>query len=144
MATRIHQLHYFSLALQLIASGLCHGQMTELKDEHAILPQSLSRGGQIAVSADQAGSLESVRDSILEPRTHQGDRQHRESSDWTSVRRRDPPLVSALQRAWKRGAVELAVEGYTKVLIECQKQQSPTATVALMSSDSQQAHCFRF
>ena len=143
MATRIHQLHYFAFALQLIASGLCHGQMTELKDEHAILPQSLSREGRVAVSADHAGSLAKARKSIRESWTHQGGRQHRESSDWTPVRR-DPPLVLALQRAWKRGVVELAVEGYTNVLVECQKQQSPTATVALMSSDSQQAHCFRF
>jgi hypothetical protein len=143
MSTRIHQLHYFAFALLLKASGLCHGQMTELNDERAMLAQSLSQGGRLAVFADHAGSPARVRELIREPRMQQGGEQHWERSDRSPLLR-DPPLVSALQRAWKRGVVELAVEGYTKVLIECQKQQSPAATVALMRSDSQQAHCFRF
>jgi len=61
-----------------------------------------------------------------------------------SGRPRRSPFASALHSARKHGIAELALEGYGKVLIECQKQQSPAATTALMRADSQQAHCFRF
>ena len=57
---------------------------------------------------------------------------------------RESPLARAIGLAAKKGPVDVAVEAYTEVLIQCQKEQSPTLTTALLRSDSQQAHCFRF
>jgi hypothetical protein len=126
MSTRIHQLHYFAFALLLKASGLCHGQMTELNDERAMLAQSLSQGGRLAVFADHAGSPARVRELIREPRMQQGGEQHWERSDRSPLLR-DPPLVSALQRAWKRGVVVGGgvVENHkTKQIHKQQKQKT--------------------
>jgi hypothetical protein len=53
-------------------------------------------------------------------------------------------FIAAIQNAWSKGVVERGVEGYTEVLIQCQKEQSPALTTPFMRSDSQQAHCFRF
>lgn len=50
----------------------------------------------------------------------------------------------AIGRSAKKGIIELGVEAYTDVLIQCQKEQSPTLTMPLLRSDSQQSHCFRF
>jgi hypothetical protein len=58
--------------------------------------------------------------------------------------RRRSPFISALQEAWKKGIVEESVEGYSEVLIQCQKEQSPALTMPFLRSDSQQSHCFRF
>ncbi|MES2126541.1 MAG: hypothetical protein V4463_04660 [Pseudomonadota bacterium] len=53
-------------------------------------------------------------------------------------------LAMAINRATRKGIVEQAVEAYSDVLIQCQKEQSPALTTPFMRSDSQQAHCFRF
>ncbi|WP_156116691.1 hypothetical protein [Massilia sp. 9096] len=57
---------------------------------------------------------------------------------------RESAFAAALRNAWKKGVIERGVEGYTEVLIQCQKEQSPALTTPFMRSDSQQAHCFRF
>ena len=54
------------------------------------------------------------------------------------------PLASAIARAAKVGLIESSVEGYSKVLIACQKSRLTIATESLLRSDSQQAHCYRF
>ncbi len=54
------------------------------------------------------------------------------------------PVALAFERALKKGIIEQGVEGYTEVLIACQKQQSPLMTAPFLRSDSQQAHCYRF
>ena len=54
------------------------------------------------------------------------------------------PLALAIGRATKKGIIELGVEGYTEVLIQCQKAQSVVLTTPLLRSDAQQAHCYRF
>lgn len=66
-------------------------------------------------------------------------------------RRSDPmpaqtasPLATAIGRATKKGIIELGVEGYTEVLIQCQRAQSVVLTTPLLRSDAQQAHCYRF
>ena len=56
----------------------------------------------------------------------------------------ESPFALAIGRAAKKGIVELGVEAYSEVLIECQKEQSTVLTTPFMRSDSQQAHCFRF
>jgi hypothetical protein len=59
-----------------------------------------------------------------------------------------PPAVSrfelAIGRAAKKGVVELAVDSYTEILIQCQKARSVVLTTPLLRSDAQQAHCYRF
>lgn len=54
------------------------------------------------------------------------------------------PLALAIGRARKKGIIELGVEGYTEVLIECQKSRSVVLTTPLLRSDAQQDHCYRF
>jgi hypothetical protein len=56
----------------------------------------------------------------------------------------DSPLALAIGRAAKKGIIELAVDGYTDILIQCQKTQSVVLTTPLLRSDAQQAHCYRF
>jgi hypothetical protein len=53
-------------------------------------------------------------------------------------------LAAAIARAGKVGLVERSVEGYSQVLIDCQKSQLTISTKPLLRSDSQQAHCYRF
>jgi len=54
------------------------------------------------------------------------------------------PLALAIGRARKKGIIELGVEGYTEVLIQCQKSRSVVLTTPLLRSDAQQDHCYRF
>jgi hypothetical protein len=59
-----------------------------------------------------------------------------------------PPAASrlalAIGRAAKKGIIELAVDDYTEILIQCQKSRSVVLTTPLLRSDAQQAHCYRF
>jgi hypothetical protein len=57
---------------------------------------------------------------------------------------RESPFALAIGRAAKKGVIELGVEAYTEVLVQCQKETSPALTTPLLRSDSQQAHCYRF
>jgi hypothetical protein len=57
---------------------------------------------------------------------------------------RASPFVLAISQAAKKGIVEAGVEGYSEVLIQCQKTQSVVLTTPFLRSDSQQAHCYRF
>jgi hypothetical protein len=54
------------------------------------------------------------------------------------------PFARAIGQAKKKGVIEAGLEGYTEVLIQCQKAQSTVLTTPFMRSDSQQAHCYRF
>jgi hypothetical protein len=58
--------------------------------------------------------------------------------------RPESPLAHAIGSAAKKGVVDVAVQAYTEVLTQCQKAQSPALTSALLRSDSQQAHCYRY
>jgi len=71
----------------------------------------------------------------------------------TSVRERrtaplpphtESPLALAIGRATKKGVIELGVDAYTEVLIQCQKNQSVVLTTPLLRSNAQQDHCYRF
>ena len=53
-------------------------------------------------------------------------------------------FARAISQAAAKGIVESSVEGYTEVLIQCQKATSPASTTALMRSNAQQDHCYRF
>jgi hypothetical protein len=59
-----------------------------------------------------------------------------------------PPAASrfalAIGRAAKKGVIELGVDDYTEILIQCQKSRSVVLTTPLLRSDAQQAHCYRF
>ena len=54
------------------------------------------------------------------------------------------PFAKAIGSAASRSIVERSVEAYTEVLIQCQKATSPALTTALMRSNAQQDHCYRF
>ncbi|MES2295986.1 MAG: hypothetical protein V4582_03045 [Pseudomonadota bacterium] len=53
-------------------------------------------------------------------------------------------LARAIEQAAHKGIVERSVEGYTDVLIQCQKSRLIVLTTPFMRSDSQQAHCYRY
>ncbi len=53
-------------------------------------------------------------------------------------------FARAISQAAAKGIVERSVEGYSEVLIQCQKTTSPALTTALMRSNAQQDHCYRF
>ena len=142
MFPRFHLRHCAAFALTLMSSCLCHGQVTTIGDEPSRLAQPLNHSERHDLFSAHGASRASLRELLREPRPQTGARSQREGMSGGELR--DPPFVSALRRAWKRGVAELALEGYGEVLIQCQKQQSPAATTALMRSDSQQAHCFRF
>jgi hypothetical protein len=56
----------------------------------------------------------------------------------------ESPLVRAISQAKAKGVIARGVEGYTEVLIQCQKKQSVVHTTALLRSDAQRDHCYRF
>ncbi|MBY0557733.1 MAG: hypothetical protein K2P77_11055 [Burkholderiaceae bacterium] len=57
---------------------------------------------------------------------------------------RDSGLAVALARAWKRDVITDGIAATKTMLIACQRETSVVLTTALMRSDPQQAHCFRF
>lgn len=137
-----HLLRYAAVVPALLWSCLCFGQMMEADDRRAV-PHFLDQGSERpAPPSVHLGSLATLLQGSREARWQMGTRAQEEGVVKGKLRPAPPP--PPFQRAWKRGVVELALEGYTAVLIQCQKQQSPAATVALMRADSQQAHCFRF
>jgi len=101
-------------------------------------------GGIKTSSADRAtlsrNMLASRRDHLFFGDTRQADR----STGSKGISEQASPLALAIESAAKKGVIAVGVEAYTDVLIQCQRKQSPAATTALMRSDSQQAHCFRF
>lgn len=70
------------------------------------------------------------------------------SSFETASRLDQPPRISSMARgirqAVRKSIFESSVEGYSAVLVECQKSRVTISTTALMRSESQQAHCYRF
>jgi hypothetical protein len=53
-------------------------------------------------------------------------------------------LALAIGAATKKSFMELGVEGYREILIQCQKERSVVLTTPLLRSESQQQHCYRF
>lgn len=89
-----------------------------------------------------------AKDLLMSTRDHRlamGVTQHRPQPDRPmATYSRKSPYARAIEKAARRGVVELAVEAYTDVLIQCQKAQSVVLTTPFLRSESQQAHCFRF
>lgn len=132
------QLPRYAAFLPLLLSCVCHAQVIG-HGELAELPHAGERPAPVSTRITADASL---RQALREPRLKIAARAQRDAVDGGSARPSPPP--PPFQGAWKRGVAELALEGYTAVIIQCQKQQSPAATIALMRADSQQAHCFRF
>lgn len=53
-------------------------------------------------------------------------------------------LALAIGAAARKSFIELGVEGYKDILIQCQKERSVVLTTPLLRSESQQQHCYRF
>ena len=58
--------------------------------------------------------------------------------------RRQTPFASALNEAWKKDAAEANLKAWSEVLVKCQQATNPAWTTALMRSEAQQAHCYRY
>lgn len=58
--------------------------------------------------------------------------------------RRQTPFARAVDQAWKLDAAEANIKAWTEVLIKCQQATNPAWTTALMRSEPQQAHCYRY
>ena len=54
------------------------------------------------------------------------------------------PLARAMNEAWKKDASEANLKAWSEVLIKCQQATNPAWTTALMRSEPQQAHCYRY
>ncbi|MGW8393987.1 hypothetical protein [Pseudoduganella sp. HUAS MS19] len=58
--------------------------------------------------------------------------------------RRQTAVARALDEAWKKDASETNLKAWSEVLLKCQQATNPAWTTALMRSEPQQAHCFRY
>ncbi|PWF55638.1 hypothetical protein [Massilia glaciei] len=103
------------------------------------LPQTMARS--LVDAAMKEDALTPARERRVEI---EGDRLPHQRDRRATAPMRDSRLAQAIRGAAKIGIVESSLEGYTEVLIQCQKATSPALTTALMQSDSQQDHCFRF
>ncbi|WP_374580652.1 hypothetical protein [Pseudoduganella sp.] len=50
----------------------------------------------------------------------------------------------AIDQAWKRDAAEASLKAWSEVLVKCQQATNPAWTSAIMRSEPQQAHCYRY
>ncbi|XLZ70146.1 hypothetical protein ABT364_27025 [Massilia sp. SR12] len=50
----------------------------------------------------------------------------------------------ALDQAWKKDAAEANLKAWSEILIKCQQATNPAWTTAIMRSEAQQAHCYRY
>ena len=55
-----------------------------------------------------------------------------------------PAATRAIENAWKKDAAEENLKAWTEVLVKCQQATNPAWTTALMRSEAQQAHCYRY
>lgn len=53
-------------------------------------------------------------------------------------------VARAMQEAWKKDASEANVKAWSEVLVKCQQATNPAWTTALVRSEPQQAHCYRY
>jgi hypothetical protein len=53
-------------------------------------------------------------------------------------------FARALDEAWRKDAAEANLKAWTEVLVRCQQATNPAWTTALMRSEPQQAHCYRY
>jgi hypothetical protein len=57
---------------------------------------------------------------------------------------RQTPVARAMDEAWKKDPAEANLKAWSDVLIKCQQATNPAWTTALMRSEPQQAHCYRY
>lgn len=50
----------------------------------------------------------------------------------------------AMDQAWKKDASEANLKAWSEILIKCQQATNPAWTTAIMRSEPQQAHCYRY
>lgn len=58
--------------------------------------------------------------------------------------RRQTPFARAMDEAWKKDASEANLKAWSEVLVKCQQATNPAWSTALMRSEPQQAHCYRY
>lgn len=61
-----------------------------------------------------------------------------------AVPRAQTAAARALDQAWKKDASEANLKAWSEVLIKCQQATNPAWSTALMRSEPQQAHCYRY
>lgn len=61
-----------------------------------------------------------------------------------SAPRRQTPFARAMDDAWKKDPSEANLKAWSEVLIKCQQATNPAWTTALVRSEPQQAHCYRY
>lgn len=57
---------------------------------------------------------------------------------------RETAAARAMNEAWKKDASETNLKAWSDVLVKCQQATNPAWTTALMRSEPQQAHCYRY
>ncbi|KQV54203.1 MULTISPECIES: hypothetical protein [unclassified Duganella] len=58
--------------------------------------------------------------------------------------RQQTAVARAMDEAWKKGASEANLKAWSDVLVKCQQATNPAWTTALVRSEPQQAHCYRY
>lgn len=57
---------------------------------------------------------------------------------------RQTSVARAMDEAWKKDASEANLKAWSEVLVKCQQATNPAWTTALIRSEPQQAHCYRY
>lgn len=100
-----------------------------------LLPVSASaRGGELEFPSEKSAlrpphEIAPARDSFGRP---------------LGTLRRQTPFARAVDEAWKKDASEGNLKAWSEVLIKCQQATNPAWTTAMMRSEPQQAHCYRY
>jgi len=103
-----------ALVLLLPAAGACAGEL-ELPDARPVLRAPLD----LAPARDSFGRL-------------------------PAAPQRETAVARAMNEAWKKDASEANLKAWSEVLVKCQQATNPAWTTALMRSEPQQAHCYRY
>ncbi len=57
---------------------------------------------------------------------------------------RQTSVARAMDEAWKKDPAEANLKAWSDVLVKCQQATNPAWTTALLRSEPQQAHCYRY
>ena len=57
---------------------------------------------------------------------------------------RQTAVARAMDEAWKKDSSDANLKAWSDILVRCQQATNPAWTTALMRSEPQQAHCYRY
>ncbi len=135
--TCVQILHHMTLLLSLILS-FCLTAVALAADVETMQTQ-LNDSENLTVRTPLLTRVGQLRNVLIVDAVREDDRRYN-----SAKKMKESSLAKAIADAHKKSVAENAVEAYTEVLRQCQRETSQLQTVPFMRAESQQAHCYRY